>query len=89
MIVCVRYLITGRVQGVFFRAATRNKAAEMGLKGRARNLDDGRVEVIACGPREHLAALEEWLWEGPPHARVSEVTSAPADDEGFSGFEIE
>ena len=49
---CVRCLISGRVQGVFFRAATRNKAVELGLRGRARNLPDGRVEVIACGPED-------------------------------------
>lgn len=86
---CRRYMVTGRVQGVFFRAATRQKSLELGLRGRARNLSDGRVEVIACGPAEQLARLERWLWDGPTHARVSGVESEPAEDEGFVGFETD
>lgn len=86
---CTRYLVTGRVQGVFFRASTRHKAVSLGLRGRARNLPDGRVEVIACGPRESLSVLEQWLWDGPVHARVSNVEVRPAEDEGFADFETD
>ncbi len=87
---CVRCLISGRVQGVFFRAATRNKAVELGLRGRARNLPDGRVEVIACGPEERLSQLRAWLWEGPTHARVSDVACETIDRaETFAGFETD
>ena len=87
---CIRCLVSGRVQGVFYRAATRNKAVELGLQGRARNLPDGRVEVIACGPDDSLARLQEWLWEGPTHARVRDVVCEPIDEaETFSGFETD
>lgn len=70
---CRRYLVRGRVQGVFFRASTRDQARRLGLTGWARNLPSGEVEVVACGAPERLAALEAWLWQGPPAARVSAV----------------
>ena len=70
----VRYFITGRVQGVWFRAATQDKANELGLTGWARNLPDGRVEVLACGVEENLQELFQWLHEGPELAKVTEVT---------------
>ena len=85
---CKRCLVTGRVQGVFFRAHTRERALSLALTGRARNLPDGRVEVIACGAEERVNVLCQWLWEGPPMARVDEVTCSPAQDEGFTGFEV-
>lgn len=69
----VRYLVSGRVQGVFYRASTAEQARRLGLVGWARNLADGRVEVVAAGDGERLAELAEWLWEGPPAARVREV----------------
>ena len=68
-----RYLISGRVQGVFFRATCRTEAIRLGLRGTARNLTDGRVEVIAAGEPEALQALLDWLWSGPPLARVEDV----------------
>ena len=68
-----RFLVSGRVQGVFYRAATRERARHLGLVGYARNLDDGRVEVVAFGAPEALDALERWLWQRPPAARVEAV----------------
>jgi acylphosphatase len=65
--------VSGRVQGVFFRASTRLRARELGVTGHARNLPDGRVEVLACGPPAAVEALCGWLWEGPPSAQVSAV----------------
>lgn len=65
--------MSGLVQGVFFRASTREQARRLGLTGWVRNLPDGRVEVLACGERERLERLLEWLHEGPPHADVSRV----------------
>ena len=53
-----RFLISGRVQGVFFRASTREQALALGLSGVARNLADGRVEVIACGDRQAIDTLD-------------------------------
>jgi len=72
-IVARRCLVSGRVQGVWYRASTRAKAAELGLTGHARNLDDGRVEVIACGEHEAVAALCDWLWQGSPGCSVRAV----------------
>lgn len=68
-----RWRVHGRVQGVSFRAATRAKALSLGISGCARNLPDGTVEVVAAGPVAALDALGDWLWEGPPAARVSDV----------------
>ena len=65
-----RFLVAGLVQGVNFRASTRRRAQELGLTGHAKNLADGRVEVLACGDPLAIARLEAWLREGPPAARV-------------------
>lgn len=67
--------VSGRVQGVFFRASTRQRAIELGVAGHARNLPDGRVEVLAVGAPAAVAALCEWLWIGPPSAHVTGVDS--------------
>ena len=82
-----RFLVSGRVQGVFYRASTRNEAARLGLAGSARNLDDGRVEVIASGPEEALSVLERWLWQGPPSARVEDVKREAIADRDLDGFD--
>jgi acylphosphatase len=68
-----RFMVSGKVQGVFFRASTRERAMDLGLSGRATNLPDGRVEVIADGDAAALDALEAWLHDGPPAARVDAV----------------
>jgi acylphosphatase len=82
-----RFHVSGKVQGVWFRAATREQALALGLHGHARNLDDGRVEVVAGGRAEAIAALERWLHAGPPLARVASVTrsacEAPVPPDGF------
>ena len=85
---CIRYLIAGRVQGVYFRASTQREARRLGLSGWARNLYDGRVEVIASGSVDALATLERWLLRGPPTAHVTEVITNSADDEGWSDFTV-
>ncbi len=69
----VLFRVSGRVQGVFYRASTREQALALGLTGYARNLPDGAVEVLACGDAGAIEALERWLWEGPAAARVAEV----------------
>lgn len=68
-----RFVVSGRVQGVFYRASTREQAARLGLDGHARNLADGTVEVLASGTDEALAALQCWLQHGPPAAEVDSV----------------
>ncbi|MEO5560630.1 MAG: acylphosphatase [Dokdonella sp.] len=77
-----RFLVSGLVQGVFFRGSTERCARELGLTGHARNLDDGRVEVVASGTPQALAQLHAWLQQGPSAARVDDVerTQLPAQD---------
>ncbi len=70
---CMRCLVSGRVQGVWFRASTREQALKLGVDGYARNLEDGRVEVVAAGNGESLEALRNWLHQGPSRARVDAV----------------
>ena len=86
MMAAARFVVSGKVQGVFFRASTRERALDLGLSGRATNLPDGRVEVIAEGDAAALDALEAWLHQGPPAARVESVVreawSGPVND-GF------
>lgn len=69
----VRFVVTGRVQGVGFRWFVRRRAADLGIAGYVRNLEDGSVEVVADGPGEALAALAAELAKGPPAARVEAV----------------
>jgi acylphosphatase len=70
-----RFLVSGRVQGVYFRVSTRQQALQLGLTGYAKNLPDGRVEVLAVGELAELNALSQWLWRGPPAASVTDVQS--------------
>ncbi len=86
MRVCKRCRVSGRVQGVFFRAATQREARTLGLTGWAKNLPDGSVEVVACGDERAVRALCDWLWEGPPHAQVEGVRCEDHPDERYSGF---
>jgi acylphosphatase len=66
-------LVSGKVQGVWYRGSTMEQAQRLGLVGYARNLPDGRVEVVACGDETALQKLEKWLWSGPANAEVREV----------------
>ena len=86
-----RFLVSGRVQGVAYRAWTVDQAERLGLSGWARNLADGRVEVVACGNRDAVEALRSALSEGPPAANVIGVDEAAAEHDasrGISGFSI-
>jgi len=82
-----RFLVSGRVQGVYFRASTREHALALGLAGYARNLADGRVEVVAEGEVDALAQLEQWLHEGPSAARVDHVERTALPAQGHRGFD--
>jgi acylphosphatase len=73
MTVCKHCFVSGRVQGVFYRARAGQRARELNVMGYAKNLPDGRVEVLACGEPAAVDALCDWLWQGPPAAKVSEV----------------
>ena len=71
--ICARFFVSGKVQGVFFRASCVQQGARLGLHGWARNLADGRVEVLARGEPDAVSALGRWLANGPPAARVQNV----------------
>ncbi len=73
-----QFIVRGKVQGVWFRASTRAQAERLGLRGHARNLADGSVEVIAAGDADAINALERWLHVGPPLARVDAVLRLPS-----------
>jgi acylphosphatase len=69
----LRVLISGRVQGVFFRASTRDEARARGLTGWARNLPDGRVEAVFEGEKRVVETMLAWCRQGPPYAYVDQV----------------
>ena len=79
MVVCRRSWVSGRVQGVFYRATCVRKAESLGLKGFARNLPDGRVEVLACGEQATVEQFIAWLWEGSPASKVTGVETTSCD----------
>lgn len=81
-----KFIVTGRVQGVFYRASARQRALELGLVGYARNQPDGSVEVVASGLDAALDALQSWLQQGPPAARVAQVTRAAQAEQALQGF---
>jgi acylphosphatase len=85
---CRHFLVSGQVQGVFFRASAESTARRLGLTGWVRNLRDGRVELIACGEEVPLKELEQWLWQGPPHARVEQVVSGGVELQTFRDFSV-
>ncbi len=66
-------MVAGRVQGVYYRAATVERAERLALRGWVSNLPDGRVEAVAAGSVESLTEFASWLWQGPPAARVDSV----------------
>jgi acylphosphatase len=82
-----RILVAGEVQGVFFREGCKEKAIEAGVSGSARNLPDGRVEVLLEGDEAAVQSVIDWCHQGPPHARVVSVDvidQQPVGDSGFS-----
>ncbi len=85
---CRQYIVSGRVQGVWFRDSTRQKALALQLTGQAINLPDGTVEVIACGESSSLDSLQAWLHQGPELARVDTVRSNDIPVQELRGFSI-
>lgn len=86
-----RFLVIGKVQGVFFRQSARLEAKRLNIRGLARNLPDGSVEVLAQGSAAAVQAMHQWLKRGPVQARVDDVRESDADarkDEITAGFAI-
>jgi acylphosphatase len=81
-VICKKCLVSGRVQGVFYRGAAAQRARELDVHGYARNLPDGRVEVLACGEAAAVETFVTWLWTGSSAAKVSAVEVADASEVG-------
>jgi acylphosphatase len=86
---CVRVRISGRVQGVFFRASCARRADELGLSGWVRNMPDGHLEAVFEGPEPAVEDILAWCREGPPHARVDRVDVRAEPPLVETGFRIE
>ena len=85
---CVHLIISGKVQGVFFRANTRQKASDLGLKGYAKNLKDKTVEVVAQGEEKNIDELVIYIKQGPGIAKVNDIKITHKMPKNFKGFEI-
>jgi acylphosphatase len=84
----IRIKVEGRVQGVFFRQSTQEKANQLGIKGTVKNCDDDSVEIIATGSKEQLDKLVAWCREGPPKANVISVRTQELSLQQFYNFSI-
>jgi len=80
--------VSGRVQGVYYRASTRERARELGVDGWVKNLADGRVEAVFEGEADAVESMIEWCHTGSPSARVDGVETEYSDPTGVEGFEI-
>lgn len=87
-LVARRCYVSGRVQGVFYRASTRQKANELGCAGYARNLPDGRVEVLAVGEPDAVQSLLDWLWRGSPASEVKFVAVQELPPDGLDDVPV-
>jgi len=87
-IICLKAVISGKVQGVGYRYSTKNKAQSLGLVGWVRNLADGRVEAMAEGQRSQVDILMEWFKQGPPTAMVDNIDISEHPLGEFREFEI-
>ena len=83
-----RVLVSGRVQGVFFRDTCRRVAEQHGVAGWVRNLSDGRVEAVFEGPETDVRRLLDWAHDGPRLAVVDNVAIHPEPPEGLTTFHI-
>jgi acylphosphatase len=87
-VVRYRVLVSGRVQGVYFRDACRRRALEHGVSGWVRNLPDGRVEAVFEGPADGVHDLVEWMRHGPDMAVVVDIAAQAERPEGLGAFVI-
>lgn len=81
-------IVSGKVQGVYYRQSARQKAQELGVTGFVKNMANGDVMLIATGNTEQLNALVEWCRKGPPAARVSNVQVSEEEAHYYEGFTI-
>lgn len=88
MKICRRCVVTGKVQGVFFRQGTFDQAQALGITGWVKNLPTGEVECLICGDLPNVEALCKWLKQGPPAAKVTEVAITPLPWQEYTTFMI-
>ncbi|SEH15578.1 acylphosphatase [Natronorubrum sediminis] len=84
----VHVFVTGTVQGVYYRANTRDTAREKGVDGWVKNLEDGRVEAVFEGDESTVEEMVEWCHTGSPAAAVDDVDATYEEPQGADGFEI-
>ena len=84
--ICIKAIVSGRVQGVFYRESTRKKAVTLNVTGWVKNNPDGSVELHACGDEEKIKIFIDWLWQGPLLAQVSNVAWNASPDETHDAF---
>lgn len=87
-VVAKRVLISGHVQGVWYRGSMQREAERLGLRGWVRNLPDGRVEALVEGPNADVNAIVRWCASGPPAARVSDVSTHDETPCAIVGFNV-
>jgi acylphosphatase len=88
-IICIHCIVSGKVQGVFFRASTREQALRLNIKGYAKNLNNGNVEVIAIGERQAVEQLKQWLHHGPLNAQVKNVECEVLSNQKIKNYQQE
>ena len=85
----VHVLISGRVQGVWYRASTKQKAEELGITGWVRNTSEGHVEAVFEGEKAQIDEMIAWCWVGPPLAQVKDVKILPSrSEENYTSFVV-
>jgi acylphosphatase len=84
----IHLIITGQVQGVFYRATAKEVADRIGIKGWVKNTSEGNVEIMATATEEELRQFVEWCRKGPRKAVVDDVKEKPKEEERFERFEV-
>lgn len=83
-----KIVVSGKVQGVYYRASTREVARQLGLTGWVKNMSNGDVEAITCGESADLDALQKWMQTGPDGASVTALQASEVEMQAFSDFSI-
>lgn len=87
-IMTIHAIISGHVQGVWYRESARRQAEQLGITGWIKNTNDGSVELTACGQKRQLQTFIDWLWQGPEAAQVDDVQWQEITLEQFSEFKV-
>jgi acylphosphatase len=88
MVQTISILVSGKVQGVYYRQSAKDKAQQLGIVGSVKNMPDGNVFIIATGEHKQLQQLVDWCRQGPPRAVVTAVQTSETDTQSFKDFNI-